>query len=181
MEEILQYFYVDKYGAQQGPHTLGELQELGAITPSTLVWHKGLADWKPASSISELSSIIRPNYYSSTPPPHNSTYTPPQPEGRAMEATIRKPHSWLIESIISLFFSPLTAIIGIIFALRVGTLWDGGNYDEARNASTTAKVMFFIGIGLLILGLITLIVASNIIASNDFNMIIREDIRQIRY
>lgn len=39
---------------QQGPMTLGQIQELahsGALTPETLVWREGMAEWLPAGSL----------------------------------------------------------------------------------------------------------------------------------
>jgi len=54
MEAQQQWFYVDASGQQAGPITADVLQASvgnGSISPETLVWTEGMADWLPAQSI----------------------------------------------------------------------------------------------------------------------------------
>lgn len=50
-------WYYGRLGAQQGPISGDELRRLagsGQITPNTLVWRDGWADWRPASTVEGL-------------------------------------------------------------------------------------------------------------------------------
>jgi len=50
-------WYYTKSGQQQGPVNGGELKRLassGQIAPTDLVWHEGMADWKPGSEVKGL-------------------------------------------------------------------------------------------------------------------------------
>lgn len=63
---------------QQGPFTLEQLAEMN-ITPQIEVWTEGMADWRPASEVSELTEILQRQEFrqhmastSATPPPYHS-------------------------------------------------------------------------------------------------------------
>lgn len=50
-------WYCSSQGEQKGPvdsTTLEDLIAAGIVTPSSLVWHKGMAKWTPASRVPEL-------------------------------------------------------------------------------------------------------------------------------
>ena len=52
-------YYVGKNGQQTGPFTLDQVQAKyasGEISPTDLMWKEGTADWKAASTFSELQS-----------------------------------------------------------------------------------------------------------------------------
>ncbi len=56
-------------GAQQGPFDFPQLQQMvqaGQLTPTTMVWMAGLAQWTPASGVPALAMLFHP-----TPPPMN--------------------------------------------------------------------------------------------------------------
>ena len=56
-------------GAQQGPFDFPQLQQMvqaGQLTPTTMVWMAGLAQWTPASGVPALAMLFQP-----TPPPMN--------------------------------------------------------------------------------------------------------------
>lgn len=60
-------FYVVLNGAQNGPHDITALKGLAvnkSITPDTLVWREGMANWTAAKDVAELSGI-----FGSVPPP----------------------------------------------------------------------------------------------------------------
>jgi membrane protease subunit (stomatin/prohibitin family) len=60
-------FFIATNGKQTGPHSMDELSSLatgGQFTPQTLVWRNGMAQWSPASSVNELSSL-----FANVPPP----------------------------------------------------------------------------------------------------------------
>jgi hypothetical protein len=60
-------WYLGVGGQQAGPYDLNGLAGQargGALTPQTLVWKAGMAQWVPAGQVSELAGVL-----SSTPPP----------------------------------------------------------------------------------------------------------------
>lgn len=83
------YFYTDGQ-EKKGPYTLEELKQF-EIQPDTLIWHEGLDDWQPASSISEMKEVLELN-----PPPleNSTTSVPPElPQGdfhRNSSSALRK-------------------------------------------------------------------------------------------
>jgi membrane protease subunit (stomatin/prohibitin family) len=69
-------FHVVVNGQQAGPFDLGTLQQQiasGQLTPQTMVWKAGLANWIPASQAPELAGL-----FPQTPPP---IAPPPPPVG----------------------------------------------------------------------------------------------------
>lgn len=70
-------FHVVVNGQQAGPFDMGALQQQvasGQLTPQTMVWKAGLANWIPASQAPELASLFQ-----QTPPP--IAPPPPPPVG----------------------------------------------------------------------------------------------------
>jgi membrane protease subunit (stomatin/prohibitin family) len=62
-----QQWYLGVGGQQQGPYDLGALPGLvsaGTLTPGTLVWRTGMAQWVPAQQVPELAQL-----FGSVPPP----------------------------------------------------------------------------------------------------------------
>jgi membrane protease subunit (stomatin/prohibitin family) len=60
-------WYVGVGGQQQGPYDLAGLAaqaRAGALTPTTLVWHTGMAQWTAASQVPEVAQVL-----GSVPPP----------------------------------------------------------------------------------------------------------------
>ena len=52
-----QYFYLDVNKVQQGPVDGSQLVKFG-VTPTTLVWKQGMAQWTPAGQVPELAAIF---------------------------------------------------------------------------------------------------------------------------
>lgn len=57
MAEYLWYVLLDE--KQYGPYTFLELRGLRSITPDTLCWREGMAEWQPIRSISELKDLFK--------------------------------------------------------------------------------------------------------------------------
>jgi uncharacterized membrane protein YhaH (DUF805 family) len=77
-----QCYYLDSARNQQGPVAAADVARLirsGTINRDTLMWYPGMADWRPASQISEFASLF------SGPPPMR----PPMAPGGA--AAMRAP------------------------------------------------------------------------------------------
>ncbi|MGB6223501.1 GYF domain-containing protein [Haloferula sp.] len=110
-----QWYYAHD-GKQSGPVPISELQRLaanGQFDPEKdLVWQEGLPDWKPASTVPELSSLIP----GATPPaataaptgaapagpsPYQSPSTPsPQPTGPAPMSNLPPSNGLAIASLV---------------------------------------------------------------------------------
>ena len=63
-------YHVSVNGTQTGPYNLQQLTQMaknGQITPQTFVWKQGMANWKSACEVQELSSLFVVN--TATPPP----------------------------------------------------------------------------------------------------------------
>jgi len=53
----MEYFIIDNNGQQAGPFNPDQLVQKG-ITPETLVWKQGMADWAPAWKVDELKTVL---------------------------------------------------------------------------------------------------------------------------
>lgn len=53
----MEYFIIDNNGQQAGPFSLDQLVQK-AISPETLVWKQGMADWTPAWKVEELRTVL---------------------------------------------------------------------------------------------------------------------------
>ena len=53
----MEYFIIDNNGQQAGPFSQDQLVQK-AITPETLVWKQGMADWTPAWKVEELKTVL---------------------------------------------------------------------------------------------------------------------------
>lgn len=80
-------YYVGKNGQQTGPFTLDQIKAKyasGEILPTDLVWKEGTADWKPASTFSELAApeptpAASPSFSGPSSIPVSSTTVDPSP------------------------------------------------------------------------------------------------------
>lgn len=143
------YFYIDNDGNQQGPRYVSQLKTDNIIHRSTLVWCNGMSDWQRAFSVEDFNNFWFDENQPPPPPSFNEPREEPKQEPTPVEPTRKKPHSWLIESIVAtfiLFF--ITGLIGLIFSLLFERRWKEGRYDEAEKASKIAKNMFFVSLGL---------------------------------
>lgn len=61
-------------GKKEGPFTPEELKRDPRVTPDTLVWKKGFADWIPIRNVAELQDLFEDT------PPKKEEETAEQPE-----------------------------------------------------------------------------------------------------
>lgn len=128
------YYYVDAYNRQVGPLQLGQL--IGKITPATLVWTEGMANWMPASSIPELSVAL-------SAPQQPFVQQPMSPYSQPL---LQKPDNWLVWSILCTVLCCVPfGIVAIVYASKVNGLWDQHRYAEAFEAAKKAKTFTLIG------------------------------------
>ena len=108
------YYYVDKAGQRQGPLEPELLK--GLVTPETMVWTTGMADWKPAGQVGNLAFLFSSTQYGPAAPeppaqpadqqpqapeqqpqmPGQPPQTPgPQPQGQGQQQQWQQPQeSW---------------------------------------------------------------------------------------
>lgn len=53
----MEFFIIDRNGQQAGPFSFDQLVQKG-ISPETLVWKQGMADWTPARKVEELKAVL---------------------------------------------------------------------------------------------------------------------------
>ena len=53
----MEFFIIDRNGQQAGPFCFDQLVQKG-ISPETLVWKQGMADWTPAWKVEELKAVL---------------------------------------------------------------------------------------------------------------------------
>lgn len=53
----MEFFIIDRNGQQAGPFSFDQLVQK-AITPETLVWKQGMADWTPAWKVEDLKAVL---------------------------------------------------------------------------------------------------------------------------
>ena len=54
----MEYFIIDNNGQQAGPFSQDQLVQK-AISPETLAWKQGMADWTPAWKVEELKTVLK--------------------------------------------------------------------------------------------------------------------------
>ena len=148
------YYYYTDGKERYGPFTIEELRDR-IITPETLVWKEGLADWLPAKRLRELDVL----FYTS---PQDPAAPPPI---RNLD-TEKPPKNWLVESIlVTIFCCPFVfGIMGILQSSKVETLWLRGDRVGAVDASKEAAMWLRVGliVSAVIYGLFLLMVLMNI-------------------
>lgn len=99
-------YFIHIGGEQKGPYSIEELRNLN-ITGETNVWSEGMADWKNAKDVEDLSGLFK-----TTPPPfQNQVQSPPQ----IKSSKPQKNNSWVIIAI----FLGVTAIGGAIYSITL--------------------------------------------------------------
>ncbi len=134
------YIAVDNH--PEGPFDLSELSSQN-VKPDTLLWCEGMPQWKQASEIAEVRTLLFPSM-PAIPPAFDSQKfgrteipTPkyePQPQYREC------PKSYLAQAILCTIFCcvPL-GIVAIVYAAQVESNWAKGFYDEAEKKSDNAR------------------------------------------
>jgi len=140
----MNWFYSEG-GAQKGPIDDAAFRALvsnGTIRPDSLVWHEGMADWKPLSA---AEPGLAPQVVPPPTPGAASAAGAPLPPGTVP--------NHLVGAILATIFCcwPL-GIPAIVFAARVNGLLARGDLAGAQTASKNANTWVWIsfGIGLVL-------------------------------
>ena len=143
-------FHVIRNGKQEGPFTVEELSQQG-ITPESEVWAPGMADWKQAGDVPELTAVLQRAEFEAAQqaarvaenqvttglpydPPTAPSQVPPQvPPRYPMQEEPKKKSGctpWLLAAL----------ILAILFATMVFTCPDRNDHETAIQEVTKAWV-----------------------------------------
>jgi len=167
----MEYFYAAG-NEQRGPHTLEQLFTVG-LKPDTLVWHDGLPEWMPASTLPELATLFSaPQPQSVAPAPRATPPAAPVPVSALpyqVPGSIGAPQNGmatasLVLGIVSLVtilcygFGLIPGILAIVFGI-LARKEIRRTEAQGMGMATAGIVCASIAIGLLVLGVIAIIVA----------------------
>jgi|GEM_PF-2732696 len=65
-------YYIIVNSQPQGPFELNELPSKG-LTPDTMIWHEGMAEWQPVSAVPEVMALLSANAGTANVQPDNDT------------------------------------------------------------------------------------------------------------
>ncbi len=82
-----QYYYVDKAGTRQGPLPLEDINAQD-ISPTTLVWCKGMEKWMKACEVDDFQALLQEE--AELPTSDDSLTDSPQESGRYFSATAER-------------------------------------------------------------------------------------------
>ena len=159
-----EYFYLNG-DVKVGPLSLDALKS-APISRTTFVWNNSLPNWVEAGSLPELAEV----FVSAVPPPPVVSYSPNSANnyttGNSYNNPDRPPmpENYLVWAILSTILCcwPI-GIASIIYAAKVGSAYNAGDYQGAISASANAKKWAIItacvgGILLLVVGIFYAIV-----------------------
>ena len=167
------YFYVDQRQQQAGPIAPERFKEVG-VSPATLVWRKGLAQWTPAGELEELAAYFRaepaprPAQPQAAPAPREQSAKPqpapvaPQPTAQAAAPVAQREPSevpnnlWLAVLSVVFMCSPI-GIVAIHHAAKVDYYALRGNVAEAIRRSKLARRWSFVALAISFLWFIFLL------------------------
>lgn len=89
----MEFFIIDHNGQQAGPFSLDQLVQKG-ISPETLVWKQGMADWTPAWKVEDLKAVleaIRANQQQDYQKAQQEAYQQGFQQGAAMNSNFQQP------------------------------------------------------------------------------------------
>lgn len=88
----MEFFIIDRNGQQAGPFSFDQLVQKG-ISPETLVWKQGMADWTPAWKVEDLKAVleaIRANQQQAYQKAQQEAYQQGFQQGAAMNSNFQQ-------------------------------------------------------------------------------------------
>lgn len=88
----MEFFIIDRNGQQAGPFSFDQLVQKG-ISPETLVWKQGMADWTPAWKVEDLKAVleaIRANQQQAYQKAQQEAYQQGFQQGAAMHSNFQQ-------------------------------------------------------------------------------------------
>ena len=158
------YFYIDSNNEQKGP--ISPLNfSIYNVTPDTLVWCEGMADWTRAGSVDELHDVFVTQQTQATPPPYANNgggYNQQQAQSfqRPQQTMQPCPDSNLVWAILTTVLCCLPfGVVAIVYACKVNDRYAVGDVQGAIDASQKAKKWsIYSAVTSLVIGVIYLFV-----------------------
>ena len=125
-------YYIIVNNERRGPYTIDHLKTM-QLTPSTMVWCKGMANWAPAQEVTELNCLFTPtNDIPPMPqtPPTPPTYTQPEPMYEYEEEPERKKAFSSTEIIVASAVALVIALLVAAFAFNIIDFGRGGGATD---------------------------------------------------
>lgn len=129
----MQYYY-NQDGQQIGPVDLQTLRATG-IMPNTMVWHEGMPNWQPASSLPELSDL----FFTGAKEAPNYAGAPQQPNQNGIQTPFCPPTYLALSIIVTILCCLPFGIVAIVNAAGVSDAFDRGDYTAAERKSRAAR------------------------------------------
>lgn len=155
---MTEYYIIDNNGNQVGPISEVLFSNYG-VNANTLVWCEGMPEWKHASEVQELRHLFGPAIPPAppvTPPPFqepqvNGWNQPQQASNQWNQPPVFEeqcPPTYLAWAIIVTILCCIPfGILSIIYASKVESQWNRGDFDGARKSSRQAKTWIWVGVG----------------------------------
>lgn len=145
-------YYIIQNDNKVGPLRFDELQAYG-VTPQTMVWREGMADWAPASRVAELAVLFQPREPQT--PPYRQYAPGMQPQYGAPI-----PHTnWLPWAIVGTVLGCLCSCIGLVFGIiaivkanNANNAYEMGDAVKGDRENSSAKTMTIISLVIAGLG-----------------------------
>lgn len=131
-----------KHGKQEGPVDTATLQsklQSGELAPTDLVWKEGMAEWKPAGEVPELSAGDAAPGVTQPSGAGPATATGPVAPQRAPVAGTPVPNYLVPAILVTVLCCLPFGIPAIVYAAKVDGLVSTGDLAGARHASEQAK------------------------------------------
>lgn len=121
--------------------------------------------WRNYFIGAEPGTQIDPPHTPYPPYPQYPQYPQPEPEP---EPPTSKPSSYLTMAILSTIFCCMPfGVVSIVYAAKVNSLWNNGDYDEAIEAAHKAKTWFWLSFSFGLLAFIIYIIYYAFIAAGS--------------
>lgn len=145
------YFYIDKTTQQQkGPYSPEQLKLLN-LQPNTMVWSTGMENWAEAQTVKELAHLFNKNSATNQQQVLNNANCIENQKDHNLHTVKPIPKNWLVESILSaVLCCPPFGIVAIVYATKVESYYNLGDYESAEDASKKAKMWTFIAAGSIV-------------------------------
>ena len=156
------YFYIEE-GQQRGPVAIDQLPEL--ITPQTLVWREGMAEWMIADRIPEVHALLSPAGSVTADAPQQPIHTAPPaiPAAPSPLYLPAKPNNYLVWSILlTVLCGSVPGMIGIALGITCNQRYAEGDYKGAELASSMAKncLIVSVALALILIGVLVMMLTS---------------------
>lgn len=158
-----QFYYLTPQNEQRGPVDASQLSAYG-VNANTMVWTQGMPQWAPAGQVPELKSFFpaappSPSYAMPQQAPQSMVYAQTNVPG-TNQPTMPKPGNNMVLAVLTTVLCCLPlGVVSIIYASKVDSLYNAGDYDGAVSAAKSARTWALVGlIGGIVISILYLLI-----------------------